>query len=123
MQTGQEGGVARKSERVQRVSYSRQWSAYARRRNLALIFLFGAVPFAAAAYWFTQYRLGQPLLGLVALIIWCGLLAFAVWWAGEFRCPRCLRRIGALGSQTGPATLWRGLFDKVCPNCKLRRWE
>ena len=110
-------------ERGRPPDYRTQWKAYARRRALALFLLFGMLPFAVAAYFFAQYRLGQPLLSLVAILLWAGLTFFAVWWAGEFRCPRCLRRFGALGSKAGPSTLWRGLFDKVCSNCKLRRWE
>jgi hypothetical protein len=57
------------------------------------------------------------------MMVWLMAACLAIWWAGEFRCPRCRRRYGALGSKTGIGVIWRGLFDKICHNCKLRKFE
>lgn len=103
--------------------YSKEWKAYAGRRNLGLFFLYGAIPFSVAAYLVSQLWLNEVLIGMALILVWWAVMCVAIWWAGEFRCPRCYRRFGALGSNKGLSTFWRGLFDKVCANCKLRRWE
>ena len=57
------------------------------------------------------------------MFVWLAAAIAAVWWAGEFRCPRCRRRYGALGHKKGDINLTRGIFDKICSNCKLRKFE
>ena len=57
------------------------------------------------------------------MALWLAAAIAAVWWAGEFRCPRCRRRYAALGHRKGDTNLTRGLFDKVCANCKLQKFE
>jgi Leu/Phe-tRNA-protein transferase len=93
------------------------------RRMLAMFMLFGAIPFTTGAFVVSRLWLEQPALCIAAVVLWWAAASAAVWWAGEFRCPRCRRRFGALGSHKGVQVVWRGLFDKVCSNCKLRRGE
>ena len=102
--------------------YSREWRVYARRQRLAMILLIGWGP--AAIVLFAPSRwLHISVIAFVLMGLWGALAYAAVWWAGEFRCPRCFRRAGALGQHKGPRLLLRGLFDTECSNCKLRRWE
>jgi hypothetical protein len=54
--------------------------------------------------------------------LWLVAALAAVWWAGQFRCPKCCRRYAALGHRRR-INLSRGLFDKVCSNCKLTKFE
>src|ERR1700722_2165726 len=100
------------------VDYHAEWKAFAFRRNLALILLAGWIPLCVALFELT----GHPVASLVAVGVWTGCALAAVWWAGEFRCPRCRRRYAALGYRKG-SNLTRGMFDKVCSNCKLTKFE
>ena len=103
--------------------YRAQWRAYAIRRGLALFFLFSWAPLAVGLFLLSRLWLHEPVLSLVVMILWltagCG-MAYA---AGEFRCPRCRRRYGALGHRKGDVNMTRGLFDNTCSNCKLRKFE
>ncbi len=104
------------------VDYHRQWQAYALRHAIALTLLC-TWPFAALGFFYlSRYHLHQPVLALSIIVAWLAVACAAVFWAGEFRCPRCLRRYGALGHKRG-WNLTRGLFDEVCSNCKLRKFE
>lgn len=105
------------------VDYHREWKAFATRRNLAFFLLYGWVPVCYGLFWLSRHILHQPVASLIAMAVWLGCGLAAVWWAGEFRCPRCRRRYGALGHRKGDTNLTRGLFDKVCSNCKLRKFE
>jgi hypothetical protein len=105
------------------VDYHRAWRAFALRRNVALFLLYGWLPFCGAAFWISRNYIHMPITCLIAMAVWLvGALA-AVWWAGEFRCPRCRRRYGALGHRKGDTNLTRGIFDTVCANCKLTKFE
>jgi hypothetical protein len=110
-------------EHVPAVDYHRQWKAFALRRNLAFFLLFGWLPLCFGLFWWSRLSIHQPVACLIVMAIWLGCAVAAVWWAGEFRCPRCRRRYGALGHRKGDTNLTRGLFDKVCSNCKLRKFE
>ncbi len=102
--------------------YTYEWQDYGRRRVLALALLFLWAPVTVAAFIVSRYRYHVPL-QMVGLILFWGLATVgAIMWAGDFRCPRCRRRVGSLGRDHGPRVLWRGLFDKVCPNCHLHRF-
>ena len=103
--------------------YSPAWRTYALRRGLALFLLFGWVPASVAGFVASRVALHLPWLFLALSFAWGGAAWWAIWHAGEFRCPRCRRRFGALGSKKGPGVIWRGLFDRVCYNCKLRKFE
>ena len=105
------------------VDYHREWSAFALRRNLAFFLLFGWLPICFGLFWLSRLRIHQPVASLIVMAIWLGAAIAAVWWAGEFRCPRCRRRYGALGHRRGDTNLTRGIFDRVCSNCKLRKFE
>ncbi len=103
--------------------YSAQWRAFALRRGLALFLLFSWLPVSTASFEISRRGVHQPLLFGGLILLWLGLALAAVWWAGEFRCPRCRRRYAALGDSKGDANLMRGLFDKVCSNCRLSKFE
>lgn len=103
--------------------YRYAWRQYAVRRRIALFFVFGWLPFSLGAFALSRLRLHIPEIMLALILLWLGMLCASVWWAGEFRCPRCRRRFGALGSQKGIGVIWRGLFDKICYNCKLRKFQ
>lgn len=103
--------------------YHAQWQAFAIRRSTALFFLSTWVPFAIALFEISRGGWHRPVLSLVLIFAWLLIALSAVWWAGEFRCPRCRRRYGALGHKKGSINLTRGLFDRVCSNCKLRKFE
>ena len=64
-----------------------------------------------------------PFLSLTGIFVWLTAAVAAVWWQGEFRCPRCRRRYGALGNRKGDSNYTRGFFDEICANCKLRKFE
>jgi hypothetical protein len=74
--------------------------------------------FAVSRYW-----LHLPALSLLLMVAWLGLAVGLTGWQGDFRCPRCNRRYGALGSRSGRINWTRGIFDTVCANCKLRKFE
>ena len=104
-------------------SYHAQWRAFSIRRGLALFLLYTWLPASAAFFEISRRGLHQPLLFGGLILLWLGLALAAVWWAGEFRCPRCQRRYAALGHCKGDTNFTRGLFDKVCSNCKLTKFE
>jgi hypothetical protein len=110
-------------ESAPQIHYHREWKAFAVRRGLALFFLFGFVPVCFGLFALSRFWIHQPIASLVGMAVWLGCLVASVWWAGEFRCPRCRRRYGAVGSRKGDTNLTRGLFDTECANCKLRRFE
>ena len=99
------------------------WRAFAFRRSLALFLLFGWAPLAATLFFLSRMFLHQPIVCLATMFAWLSAAIAAVWWAGEFRCPRCRRRYGAVGHRRGGANLTRGIFDTICSNCKLRKFE
>jgi hypothetical protein len=102
--------------------YEPQWRAYRRRRRIALFLLYGWAPFCVLAFVLGGAWLQEDLLSLVPMGLWFLAMAAAIEWAGEFRCPRCWRRFGALGAK-GFVAMWSGgLFDDICPNCKLRKF-
>jgi hypothetical protein len=105
------------------VDYHMQWKAFALRRNLALFLLYGWVPVCVALFWWSRLSIHQPVACVIAMGVWLVCALTAVWWAGEFRCPRCRRRYGALGHRKGGTNLTRGLWDRVCSNCKLTKFE
>ena len=112
-------------ERVSRreAEYSSQWRAFALRRGLALFLLYTWLPASIVFFEVSRHGLHQPLLFGELIFLWLALALAAAWWAGEFRCPRCQRRYAALGHRKGGVDLTRGLFDKVCANCKLSKFE
>lgn len=103
--------------------YHPKWRAFALRRNTALFLLFTWAPISIALFEISRNGWHRPILSLAFICLWLAAALTAVWWAGEFRCPRCRRRYGALGHKKGDTNLTRGLFDKVCSNCKLRKFE
>ena len=103
-------------------NYHAAWKAFAMRRNLSFFLLFGWIPFCVALFYLSRYRLHQPILFMFLMGAWLVAALASVWWAGEFRCPRCRRRYGALGHKK-TMNVTRGLFDKVCANCKLTKFE
>ena len=105
------------------VDYHRAWKAFAVRRNLAFFLLYGWLPVCFGLFWLSRLWIHQPVVCLIVMAVWLAAAVAAVWWAGEFRCPRCRRRYGALGHRRGDTNLTRGIFDKVCSNCKLRKFE
>jgi hypothetical protein len=102
--------------------YARDWRKYAIRRNTALSLLYGWIPICIALFLLSRYWLHQPELFLFLMVLWLIAAFAAVWWSGEFRCPRCRRRFGALGHGRS-VNLTRGLFDKICSNCKIAKFE
>jgi hypothetical protein len=103
--------------------YHLQWKAFGLRRNLALFLLYGWVPVCVGLFWWSRLSIHQPVACVIAMGIWLACALTGVWWAGEFRCPRCRRRYGALGHRRGGTNLTRGLWDRVCSNCKLTKFE
>lgn len=104
-------------------NYHLRWQSYARRRSLALASLFLWLPVCVALFAVSHFWLDMPVLSMILALLWLVAALALVWWQGEFRCPRCNRRYAALGHQRGGENLTRGLFDKVCANCKLRKFE
>ncbi len=105
------------------VDYHAQWRAFARRRNLALFLLYTWLPLAYGLFYLSRHYIHQPIASMSIICLWLVAALAAVWWAGEFRCPRCRRRYGALGHRRGDTNITRGLFDKECANCKLTKFE
>ncbi len=99
------------------------WTAFALRRNLALLFLSAWAPLSFGLFLVARYRDDLSLVSISVGVIWLTATLASIWWAGECRCPRCCRRFGALGSKKGSTNLTRGFFDSVCANCKLRKFE
>ena len=105
------------------VNYHREWKAFAMRRRLALFLLYGYLPVCFGLFALSRFWIHQPIACIAGMALWLGCATAATWWAGEFRCPRCRRRYGALGYRSGDTNLTRGLFDKECANCKLQKFE
>ncbi len=105
------------------VDYHRAWKAFAVRRNLALFLLYSWLPVSYGLFYYSRHYVHYPIVSVIAMAAWLLAALAAVWWAGEFRCPRCRRRYGALGHRTGDVNITRGIFDKVCANCKLTKFE
>jgi hypothetical protein len=105
-----------------RMDFHDQWQAFALRRNLALFLLFGWVPVCVGLFLLSRYWLHQPVLFLLIMLVWLVSALATVWWAGQFRCPRCSRRYASLGHKR-TINVTRGLFDKICSNCKLTKFE
>lgn len=103
--------------------YRFEWRDYARRRFLARTLLFLWIPVVAGGFIASRFFLHVPLQMVSLMLVWTAATVAAIVAAGRFRCPRCRRRVGSLGRDAGPRVLWRGLFDKVCPNCYLHRFE
>jgi hypothetical protein len=103
--------------------YVVQWRRFAIRRNFALFFLLTWIPVSVGLFLVSRLGLHMPLLCLTIILLWLCTAVAGVYWAGEFRCPRCRRRYGALGHRKGDTNLTRGIFDKVCANCKLTKFE
>ena len=103
--------------------YHAQWQAYAWRRGSALFFTYMWAPVSVGLFWLSRHLLHEPILSLCFMLLWLGMASGLVYWAGEFRCPRCRRRYAALGHRKGDINLTRGIFDKICSNCKLRKFE
>jgi len=105
------------------VDYHERWRAFAIRRNLALFLLYGWVPACFGLFELSRQWIHRPVECLIGMAIWFVSALAAIWWAGEFRCPRCRRRYGALGHRKGSTNLTRGIFDQECSNCKLTKFE
>lgn len=103
--------------------YHAQWRAYAVRRGLALFFLYTWVPLSVGLFLLSRHVVHLPVISLAVMLVWLVAALGLVYWAGEFRCPRCRRRYGALGHRKGDVNFTRGIFDKICSNCKLRKFE
>jgi hypothetical protein len=103
--------------------YHAQWHAYAVRRGLALFFLYTWIPVTVGLFLLSRHYIHEPVLSLVVIVLWLATAIALVYWSGEFRCPRCRRRYGALGHRKGDVNLTRGIFDQICSNCKLRKFE
>jgi hypothetical protein len=103
--------------------YQAEWHAFAVRHHLALFLLCSWIPACYGMFWLSRHYVHRPVASLSAMGLWLACAFAAVWWAGEFRCPRCRRRYAALGYRKGDTNLTRGVFDKVCANCKLKKFE
>jgi hypothetical protein len=102
--------------------YPAQWRQYRLRRTLALASLMAWPAVCIGLFLLSRVRFHMPLLALVLMFAWLALTAGFIYWAGEFRCPRCCRRFGAQGNRRSH-NYTRGLFDRACSNCRLRRYE
>jgi hypothetical protein len=105
------------------VDYHAEWKAFGRRRNIALFLLFTWPLVCISLFEISRNGLHQPVACMVIMLVWLVCALAAVWWAGEYRCPRCRRRYAALGHRKGQTNLTRGIFDRVCTNCKLTKFE
>jgi hypothetical protein len=103
-------------------TYVKAWRRFAVRHHLAQFLLFGWIPVCVGLFLLSRYWIHQPVVSLVIMVLWLLAALAAVWWAGEFRCPRCSRRYAALGHGRH-VNLTRGMFDKICSNCKLTKFE
>ncbi len=109
-------------DRLDSPSYLAAWRAFALRHFLALFLFYGLIPACVAFFLLSRYWIHQPGLSIVAMVLWFFAMLAAIWRAGEFRCPRCRRRYAALGRDRS-VSLTRGLFDKICSNCNLAKFE
>ena len=103
-------------------NYVSEWRRFALRYHLALFLLYSWVPLCGGLFLLSRFWIHQPVSSLLLMGVWLLAAVGAVWWAGEFRCPRCRRRYAALG-RGHSVSLTRGLFDKICSNCKLTKFE
>lgn len=102
--------------------YVRERRQFAQRYYVALFFLYGCPPAWLGLFLLSRFWFQEPATALVLMVVWMVATMGSVWWAGEFRCPRCCRRYGALGhGQHFKVT--RILFDKTCSNCKLLKFQ
>ena len=102
-------------------SYASQWESYRQRRRLALVLLYGLVPCWIISFVVLDDLFHLEVLPLLLTAVWSAGACASFWWAGQFRCPRCCRRFGALGSKGFLGGLFFGVFDDICHNCKLRK--
>jgi hypothetical protein len=105
----------------QRHQYREARRRYLLRRRITLTLIYGFAPFCAGVYllapsfrWLVLVSI--PLAGLWACVAW-----WAIWWSGQFRCPKCRRRYGSLASRAFLVRWSHGLFEEVCPNCRLAK--
>ena len=105
------------------IDYRGRWRAYKLRWWLALLLGLGWAPVACLLFVESRSSWHMPFLSLAGIFGWLGLALAAVWWQGEFRCPRCRRRYASLGNRKGDTNYTRGFFDRICANCKLRKFE
>jgi len=88
-----------------------------------VVFIYYSVPLCIGLFLLSRFSLHIPLTALTIMQAWLLAAIASVWWAGEYGCPRCRRRYAALGQRNQSSNLMRGLFDKICSNCKLRKFE
>ncbi len=105
------------------VDYHRLWRAYRLRWWSAFLLVVSWTPVAGWLFYSSRHSWHQPLMCLTVIILWFVAAVASVWWQGEFRCPRCRRRYGALGTRKGRTNYTRGFYDRICANCKLRKFE
>ena len=105
------------------IDYHGRWRAYRLRWWLELLLALGWPPLVVGLFYGSRHYWHTPFLSLTGMSVWLVTAIAAVWWQGEFRCPRCRRRYGALGNRKGDSNYTRGFFDKICANCKLRKFE
>lgn len=103
-------------------SFAAQWASYRRRRNLALVLLYSLVPCWIISLSVVGEIAHFEILSVLLAGVWTAATAASLWWAGQFRCPRCSRRFGALGSKGFFGRLSCGVFDDICNNCRLRKF-
>ena len=103
-------------------SFAAQWASYRRRRNLALILIYGLVPCWVISLAVVGEVMHFEILSVLLPAGWSAAAGASLWWAGQFRCPRCSRRFGALGSKGFLGRLSFGVFDDICHNCRLRKF-
>lgn len=103
-------------------TYVRKWRQFSLRYHLALFLIYGWVPVCVGLFFLSRHWIHEPVLALAIMGLWLVAAVAAVFWAGEFRCPRCRRRYAALGRDRH-VNWTRGLFDTICSNCKLRKFE
>ena len=116
-------GVGNERTGLPEIDYRGDWKAFALRRNLAHSLLYSWLPVSFAIFYVSRHFLHRPLTSMTMIALWFAAALAAVWWAGEFRCPRCRRRYGSLGHRKGDTNYTRGIFDKFCANCKLTKFE
>ena len=104
------------------IAYAAAWRTYAQRRHAALFLLMTWLPLCLGIFVLSGFAARSPGWSMSLAAVWLALALGAVWWAGEFRCPRCQRRYGALGDAR-TSNILRGLFDRTCPNCKLTKFD
>ena len=99
--------------------YSAALRSHRFRRIVTLCVVYSFLPVCALLYFTVDNHIYLFLGVLPAMGLW-GFLAYSsIWWTGQFRCPRCKRRFGSLGSRGSFVKWTHGLFEDVCPNCKL----